>query len=169
MLLNYFACANLRRFLKRNRFLKPRCGNHARPVFILVALCAFDGIPYTIDQPDIHFKAFRNLDLHRVVRHKFRLRCHDCFASCALRQFIHSSYPVCFARNVRQNNRLHEAFDECRFPRANRADDAKINVSAGTLGNVLENIHFFQKRSPPHITPKKKCLKSIDFAFRRLF
>ncbi|MNZ84890.1 hypothetical protein D3C78_1036610 [compost metagenome] len=167
MLLDDLTGPDFCRFLKRNWLLKPRCRDHSWSILILVAFSAFYSVTHTVYQSNVNLKPFRNLDLDCVVRHELRFSGHNCFACCALRKLIHSSYPICLIRDVRQDNCFHEALDKCRFPRANRADDAKINVSAGTLGNVLENIHFFQKRSPPHITPKKKCLKSIDFAFRR--
>ncbi|MNI02353.1 hypothetical protein D3C73_552230 [compost metagenome] len=111
--MNNLAGANLRRFLERDRLLKPRGGNHAGTILVLVAFGTFNRVPHTVDQPDIDLQPFCHLDLHRIVRHKFRLCRHDGFTCRALRKLINRSYPVSLARNVRQDDRFHEAFDEC--------------------------------------------------------
>jgi len=47
--------------------------------------------------------------------------------------------------NVRQDDKLHETFNESRLPRSDSTDDTQVDVAIRPLRNIFENINFFQQ------------------------
>ena len=79
------------------------------------------------------------LDRDGILRDKLRFCGHDRPAGAALRQLVARTLPHVIIENIRKHERFHESFDEGRFSGAHRADNADVNIPAGTGGNVCVN------------------------------
>ena len=139
VLADNFARSLFRRHAHGDLVIVPRrCDQTLFPVFVLT-VCAGDHISNAVDQPHGGAHGSIQLDRDGILRDKLRLSCHDRPAGSALRQLVARTLPHVIIGNIRKHERFHEAFDEGRFPGAYRADNADVNIPAGTGGNVCVN------------------------------
>ena len=134
-----FACPLFRRCAYGDLMIVPRRRDQTLfPIFVLT-VCAGDHIADTVDQPHGGAHGRVQLDRDGILWDKLRFCGHDRPAGAALRQLVACALPHIFIGDIRQYERFHESFDEGRFPGAHRADNADVNIPAGTGGNVCVN------------------------------
>lgn len=108
------------------------------PVFVLTVR-AGNHVSNAVDQAHGGAHGRVQLDRDGIFRDELRFCGHDRPAGAALRQLVACALPHIFIGDIRQHERFHESFDEGRFPGAHRADNADVNIPAGTGGNVCVN------------------------------
>ena len=108
------------------------------PIFILT-VNAGDHVADAVDQTHRGAHGGVQFDGDSILRDKLRLRSHDRSPRAALRQLIACALAHIIIGDVRQHKRLHKPFDKGRLPGAYRADNADVNIPAGTGGNVCVN------------------------------
>ena len=140
MFCNDFLRADFCRHAERNFFLKPRRFHHAGHIVFNVSQCTWQDVTHTIHHPNAEVGMFTNGDFRCFFRNKFRFCGHNGFSGSRLRQFIDCSQAFGFFWNIGNDQLFHELFNQRRFSGSDRADNADINITASTFGDVLVNI-----------------------------
>ena len=136
VLRDHLARAHLGGLLEGNVVLKPGRAHHALVFALLGPQRAGHQVAHAVHQP--HAGAGRVLQpqLHRLVGHELRLGRHHGLARAALGQFIPGALAAVFILHVRQHHQLHEPLDEARLARADRADDADVDVAVTSARDI---------------------------------
>ncbi|MPM88720.1 hypothetical protein SDC9_135824 [bioreactor metagenome] len=110
MIRNYFARANLRRFLKRHILIAPWRAHHARYFRLHMPKRALYHIPDAIHHAHVQLRLIAELNFYSFVRHKFRLSRHDRFSGAALRKLVYDAHFDMLIFNIGYNEHIHEFF-----------------------------------------------------------
>ena len=130
------AGADLRGLFKGDVVVEPGRAHHARLPVLVKAQYAVDEVAHAIHQPHAERGLVAQLYFHSLVGHEFRLRGHDRPARAALGQFVLRPLAAMLAGQVRKHKQLHEALDERRLAGAHGADDAQVDISLASTGDV---------------------------------
>ena len=149
MLPNDLLRPDLCRFCKWNLIAVPWCLYHPLRTILHMPADTLNQIPHTVNQLHICRHILIQLNRCRFPRNKLRLRCHDRFSLCRLRQFINHPLFACRLLHAGQHHQIHKTLDKRRFSGSDRSHNPKINITTGSCCDILINIFICHIRHSP--------------------
>ena len=160
MIPDHFLSTDRRSCRKWNFLLRPWCFYHAAFISFHMTGCSLHHKPDTIDQTHLYLRLcgrslycsprqyrlrkcrlwhagtaprqFRQNDLCRLLRDKFRFRCHDRFPSRGLWQLVYSALPRMLILHKRKHHKIHKPFNKCGLSGSHRPHNSCVDLSIGT-------------------------------------
>ena len=140
MLSDDLACAELCCFLKRNIVVEPGSAHHSGHFLLSTANSALDHVSDAIHHAEPDPAVILSDDkLNRFVGNEFWLSGHDGFSGTALRKLINDARFRIFISDVRQHHQIHKTLDEGGLAGSDGANHPNVDISAGSLFNILIN------------------------------
>ena len=139
----------LRRLGHGHLVVEPGGGHQALLAVLGLAGGAGDHVAHAVHQPDGELAVFPQGDADRLLGHELGLGGHDAAAGAALRQLIPSPLAHIAVLDPGDHQGLHKTLDKGGLSGPDRAHHAQHAGSAGPAAELLIDLAFRHKKTPP--------------------